>query len=270
MEKYIRSFLKWPGNKYKVLDKIIPLLPVGNRFIEPFVGSGVVFINTNYNEYIIGDLNKDLILLYKSLSDMDKPDVKKFISRVKFLFDRGNNKDYYDDVKHCFNENEFYKCENFIYLNRHGFNGLCRYNKQGKYNVAFGKYDNVYLPECEITAYSEKLKKVSEFKSNYQECFEDVRAGDVIYCDPPFVPLKESGFTKYFGNSFTMADHRDLLSCILSARDRGATVLVSNHDLDSTRELYSGATKIISFPVRRSISMKKETRGEVLELIAIY
>ncbi|EEP60240.1 DNA adenine methylase, partial [Sulfurihydrogenibium yellowstonense] len=49
----MRPFLKWAGNKYKIVEDIKRLLPVGNRLIEPFVGSGAVFLNTDYKSYLL-------------------------------------------------------------------------------------------------------------------------------------------------------------------------------------------------------------------------
>jgi hypothetical protein len=53
----MKPFLKWAGGKYKIIDKVVNNLPAGNRLIEPFVGSGAVFMNTHYESYILGDAN---------------------------------------------------------------------------------------------------------------------------------------------------------------------------------------------------------------------
>jgi len=65
----IRPFLKWAGGKYRLLERIKTQLPSGNRLIEPFVGSGAVFLNTDYDKYLLGDINPDLINLYGCLKD---------------------------------------------------------------------------------------------------------------------------------------------------------------------------------------------------------
>ena len=72
-----RAFLKWAGGKYSLVDKIVKHLPEGDLLIEPFVGAGSVFLNTNYERYILADINEDLIslfnicLLYTSPSPRD-------------------------------------------------------------------------------------------------------------------------------------------------------------------------------------------------------
>lgn len=65
-----RSFLKWPGGKLRVMAEITAMLPAGKRLIEPFVGSAVVFLNTNYPSYILNDKNQDLINIYECLAEL--------------------------------------------------------------------------------------------------------------------------------------------------------------------------------------------------------
>ncbi len=55
----MKPVLKWAGSKYKIIDKIKAVLPEGERLIEPFVGSGAVFLNTDYREYLLADINSD-------------------------------------------------------------------------------------------------------------------------------------------------------------------------------------------------------------------
>ena len=63
----MKPFLKWAGNKYRIVDKIPELLPPGRRLIEPFAGSVAVFLNTDYEENVVNDLNSDLIHLFITL-----------------------------------------------------------------------------------------------------------------------------------------------------------------------------------------------------------
>ncbi|MGH8598830.1 MAG: DNA adenine methylase, partial [Gammaproteobacteria bacterium] len=59
-----KPFLKWPGGKIRVVPKLLEVLPRGKRLIEPFVGSGAVFLNTNFDSYLLADTNADLINLF--------------------------------------------------------------------------------------------------------------------------------------------------------------------------------------------------------------
>jgi DNA adenine methylase len=267
-EKFIRSFLKWPGGKYRILDKIIPILPPGQRFIEPFAGSCVVSLNTDYPEYVLTDANKRLIEVHKHIHD-------GYFNRdsLRELFQNGNNKAEFERLREQFNgeDNCCTRALLFVYLNRHCFNGLWRCNASGKFNVPFGKYKTIYLPTKEVEFFAEKFSGCSTIRdSNFIGTMSSAHRGDVVYCDPPYVPLSPTAsFTKYTPDGFTDKDHENLADCAKSAAATGAVVLISNHDTEFTRELYKEA-HIISFEVRRSISAKAASRKNVRELIAIY
>jgi len=85
---YVRSFLKWPGGKYRLLKHIIPLLPKAKELIEPFVGAGVVFLNAPYESYGLNDVNADLINTYNVL----KKEGKSFIKHAQCYFAPQYNK----------------------------------------------------------------------------------------------------------------------------------------------------------------------------------
>ena len=82
-----RPFLKWAGGKYRLLDRLLPSIPAGARLVEPFVGSGAVFLNAGFTSYLLCDLNADLIGLYRTL----RRDGERFIAEARALFTPGNN-----------------------------------------------------------------------------------------------------------------------------------------------------------------------------------
>ena len=81
----MKPFLKWAGGKYRVLPQIEKILPRGNRLIEPFVGSGAVFLSSNisFDSYYLSNSNNDLISLYKNL----QKDGLEFIDSCEEFFD---------------------------------------------------------------------------------------------------------------------------------------------------------------------------------------
>ena len=97
-----------------------------------------------------------------------------------------------------------------------------------------------------------------------------IQLNDVIYCDPPYVPLQQcSNFSAYTGKKFTEAEQIALVNCAVDAVKRGVTVIISNHDTPWTREHYAAA-EVQSFPVRRLINCKTNQRLPVQELVAIF
>jgi DNA adenine methylase len=123
----MKPFLKWAGNKYRIIDHIKTRLPEGSRLVEPFAGAAAVFLNTDFPSYLIADSNSDVISLYRHL----QREGMRFISYCHGLFTPDNNaRDKYLAYREEFNatKNHRRRAALFLYLNRHGFNGLCRYN----------------------------------------------------------------------------------------------------------------------------------------------
>lgn len=271
MKNKHRAFLKWAGGKYSLCDVISKMLPKGQMLIEPFVGAGSVFLNTDYERYTLNDINQDLINLYKILQV--KPD--SFIKDAqKYFSPEYNDADTYYQLRSDFNDSKdsYFRSLIFLYMNRHGYNGLCRYNKKGGYNVPFGKYKRPYFPESELNFFAEKAQKATFVCEGYRQTFERSNAGDVIYCDPPYVPLsKTASFTSYAGNGFGLDEQADLaIAAEEVSTEKKVSVVISNHDTIWTRKIYEHASKIKSIKVARTISQSATKRKKVAELLALY
>ncbi|GLX83928.1 site-specific DNA-methyltransferase (adenine-specific) [Thalassotalea loyana] len=272
MKKKQRAFLKWAGGKYSLSDVINKMLPKGERLIEPFVGAGSIFLNSDYDNYLLNDINQDLINLYQILQQ--KPD--QFIEDARQFFTPENNDaEVYYQFRKEFNESEdkYFRSLMFLYMNRHGYNGLCRYNKSGGFNVPFGKYKKPYFPEQELNFFAEKSQKATFVCESYRQTFTRVKSGDVVYCDPPYVPLsKTASFTSYAGNGFGLDEQADLANAAeeVTTDVENTSVLISNHDTIWTRKIYEHANKIKKLKVARTISQKGSNRKKVGELLALY
>jgi DNA adenine methylase len=262
----MRPFLKWAGNKYKIVEDIKRLLPAGNRLIEPFVGSGAVFLNTDYKSYLLADINEDLINLYRTLRDYGKD----FISFTKTFFTSENNtKERYMELRDLFNttNDKVLKSALFVYLNRHCYNGLIRYNQKGEFNTPFGRYKKPYFPEEEMQFFYNKLKTADvELRvSSYEETLKDVFYGDVIYCDPPYIPIsKTSNFTQYYQEKFTILDQLKLIQILKDLAKKGIPSVLSNH---YNNLIIAHFEDFETLDVRRTISCK--SREKVKEILAV-
>lgn len=267
----MRPFLKWAGGKYRVLDHLLPSLPSGARLVEPFVGSGAVFLNTDYPAYLLCDLNADLISLYERL----RRDGELFISQAKALFTPENNtQEAFLRLRKAFNASSDAEERSllFLYLNRHSYNGLVRYNSGGLYNVPFGKYKAPYFPERELKAFLAKLRErdVTFAVGDFRAAFAALRPGDVVYGDPPYAPVSSTAnFTSYTGSGFGVEEQRALAEAAQAAAACGVPVALSNHDVPLIRDLYASAW-MKSFSVRRSISCNGTRRDMAYELLAVF
>jgi DNA adenine methylase len=268
-----RPLLKWAGNKYRIIDAILASLPQGKRLVEPFVGSAAVFFNARYERYLLSDSNADLINLYRLL----KRHRGRFIDYARPLFDPNNNRaEVYYLLRDEFNQQHddpqdpMRRAALFLYLNRHGYNGLCRYNAKGGYNVPFGQRNTVYFPEAEMRFFLGIAARASFQQQDFAHCMRHSKPGDVIYCDPPYLPLSATAnFTAYHSNSFGLSQQTELAQLAKDCAARGIPVLISNHDTPLARELYADA-QLQTLQVQRNISCKGDGRGKAGELLALF
>ncbi|GAA0482895.1 MULTISPECIES: adenine-specific DNA-methyltransferase [Tatumella] len=269
MKKH-RAFLKWAGGKYHLLDDIRRCLPEGDCLVEPFVGAGSVFLNTDYQNYQLADINSDLINLYNII----KTNSTSFIADARRLFTAEENKSeayYAHRVEFNLSRDAYHRALLFLYLNRHGYNGLCRYNLRGEFNVPFGRYQKPYFPEAELLWFAERAQKATFVCQSYGPTMREASSGCVVYCDPPYAPLSATAnFTAYHTNSFSLHEQIHLAELAEElAKERSVPVLISNHDTELTQQWYNAAVKHI-VKARRSISRNVNGRTKVNEILALY
>ncbi len=261
-----RPFLKWAGGKAKLADRINQLLPKARCLVEPFVGAGSIFLNTDFDHYVLCDINPDLINTFSQL----KQHPTLFIADARDLFVPANNTDaMFRQLKARFNStsDQYEKALLFVYLNRFCFNGLCRYNKSGEFNVAFGKYKEPYFPSEEMAAFAARLERAELHCRGFEITFKHIPADSVVYCDPPYMPASETAnFTAYSADGFGIVNQRYLA---LLAKNCAVPVVISNSDTPQSRALYTGA-ELHFFDVQRSISCSTDNREKAQELLAVY
>ena len=266
-----RPFLKWAGAKTKLLPLIRALAPARpRRFVEPFVGSGAVALNLGHARNLIADANGDLIALYRVLQQ----EGDGFIESCAPLFVPENNSAaaFYalrDEFNLILEARR--KAALFVYLNRHSYNGLCRYNARGRFNAPFGRYDGPRLPRDRMRAFHSFLQHCELRHADFREILAEAGPGDLVYCDPPYVPASATAnFTGYAQEGFSPRDQIDLAAACEAAAARGACVFISNHDTPETRGYYRDADERHELIVRRRISCDSANRAEARELLAVF
>ncbi len=265
-----RPFLKYPGNKYRLVDRIRALLPTDKEIlIEPLAGSCAVFLGTDYKAAILNDANADLINLYRTLQYRGAAFIEDARS---FFVPKNNTPEVYYRYRDRFNRSRdaYERALIFLFLGRHNYNGMIRYNASGEYNVPMGKYKKPYFPSKELYYFYERCQVADFTCENYSTIFRRARKRSNIYLDPPYTPLSETAkFTTYNGVSFEWADQVRLKNLAVSAAQRGVPVLISNHDTPETRKLYHDA-RLHYLKVSRHISCKATSRKPCRELLALY
>lgn len=270
-DEYERPIFKWVGGKFSELPTVLEHLPHGKRLIEPFVGGGSVFTNAGFRHNLLNDINGDLINFYQTL----QREGHSLVTLSYSFFKNYNNADAYLEVREAFNRGKYDQLHHaaaFLYLNRHCFNGVTRYNQNGEFNVGYGKYKAPYFPHAEMEAFlaDDVLKNTSFVSGDFAGVIEAAGEDDVIFCDPPYEPLPDTeGFTSYSGNSFLFDEQKRLVSLLVAAHQRGAKIVITNSGAPKIRELYErNGFKLYHMPARRSVSCKASTRIVANDIIA--
>ena len=249
------------------------LIQKKNKFFEPFLGGGALTFalgNQLGDLYVPGrnlhlnDSNPDLVNTYKVVRD----EVGSLISELK-KFQKLNNPDAFYEIRGTIYTDEIQQAARFIYLNKTCFNGLWRVNSKGRFNVPFGGYKNpniLDIPNLELC--SDRLKNSKISHSNFTKAVAKASKGDVVYFDPPYIPLtKTAAFSQYAKEDFGLRDQELLAETVKELSSRGVRVLLSNSDTPLTREIFGDHLKLRQVLVARNISANAATRKSVHEVI---
>ena len=271
----MKSPIKWVGSKARLMPQLLPHLPKGKRLVEPFAGSCSVMLNTDYDEYLIADINPDLVNLYRAMAYHPS----ELIRELGYLFAAGSVGDDSDRaatfyvVRERFNQSasisHIEKAAAFLYLNRHCYGGVCRFNRRGHFNTPYGWYKKPYLPEVEIHAFAEKAKRATFICASYNETLKMVTAGDVVYCDPPYIPVTSTAnFTQYHTDGFCSLDQEYLGVMLYALSLKGIPVIASNSDTPQARSIYYLFTQH-KLKAPRSIGAKNGADSSAAEMLAV-
>jgi len=281
-----KPFLKWAGGKYKLLDLLIPEIGQPNNFVDVFTGGCSVSLNVKSNNTISNDINRHLIGLYRSILCND---VSVF---TEYFTDENCTEESYNKLRNDFNtlvsenSDSIEKYKLFIYLNKHCFNGLTRFNRSGRFNVPFGRYtkddsdDKIVIPFSEESIKNIKTE-IQNFKNSMDSCtftcknfddmslYENLGQDDVVYFDPPYLPLnKTSFFTDYFGK-FGLKEHEKLSEIATELKNSGIKTVISNSSAVETESIFKEG-RFIEVLATRSVGANSETRKKIKEYIIVY
>jgi DNA adenine methylase len=275
-----KPFLRWAGGKRKLAPIIEELFPnnfkgTKNFFYEPFVGGGALTFylgNRNLKNFVSGknlvinDVNPDLIATYQTIRD----GVEDLISELKKL-SKDLSRDAFEEMRRYKPKSNVNKAARFIYLNKTCFNGLWRVNGKGDFNVPWGKLKNPKIFDAnELREVSMRLQGSRIRNVNFATAVEDASKGDLVYFDPPYIPLSNSSsFSKYAKDDFGIMDHFALSGVIQGLTSKGVNVILSNSDTHTTREIYGSILDLRQINVQRSISASSSSRVVVKEILGV-
>ena len=261
-------FVKWAGGKRQLMFELIKNLPASyNRYFEPFIGGGALFFELQPINAYIGDINEELINLYNVIQN----DVAKLIIDLK---KQEISKEHFYTIRDLDRTIEYHKlsaikkASRFIYLNKTCFNGLYRVNSNGQFNVPYGYYKNPKIVDENNLYNCSKLLKKTEIKhADFSEILNEVKEGDFVYLDPPYMPLNEtSNFTSYTKYGFNIDMQFKLKEVCDELDSMGVMFLLSNSDTEFINELYADY-KIKKVFALRAINANGNGRGKITEVL---
>ena len=285
-----KPFLKWAGGKTRLLPELLPYIGTPNTFVDVFCGGGSVSLNVECKQLISNDINPHLIGLYNHVRNNDSNIFTEYFK------DSNCNKETYIELRGKFNslDDGIEKSKLFVYLNKHSFNGLTRYNRSGFYNVPFGRItkskeeqDGVTIikenissfNEASISALQQDIKSFKEkmIDTNFTcssfdnpKLYESLTKGDVVYFDPPYISLNDTAFfTDYFSGGFAMEEQTKLASMAEKLSSQGVRVIISNSHTPTTEKIFEkGNFNVVE--ARRAIGASSHTRKKQAEYIIVY
>ena len=259
-----RPFVRWAGSKQRLLREIVDVLPSRmNVYHEPFLGSGALFFLLTPERAVLRDSCAELIDTYEAVRDGTE-------RVLAWLSDMVPSRDAFYRIRAKRSRGRYKRAAEFIYLNKTCWNGLYRVNSDGVFNVPYGrpKTDFIIDPE-NVRRCSRALKSqgVHLAVGDFEESFERVRSGDLVFLDPPYVTRhNNNGFVDYNETLFSWTDQERLAAAAQRLVRRGAHVVVTNAEHREVLDLYHGF-EVRS--LRRASTLASDTRkrGRVSEAL---
>lgn len=294
-----RPFLKWVGGKTQLLQKFDDFYPYElkngklTKYVEPFIGGGAVFFDVvqryNFEYTYISDINKDLVLAYKTIQKNPEKLIE-FLDYYQKEHDKRSleeQKNFYLSVREEFNKEKdeinykrvssktIKRAAKLIYLNKTCFNGLFRLNSKGVFNVNFGSNKKPrILDKNNILRISKVLEHTDIRNANYEECLEVVDKNSFVYFDPPYRPISKTAlFNSYSAMSFKDSEQIRLARFFHNLDLKEAKLMLSNSDPKNINpddnffeELYYKFF-IRKVEANRLINTSGDKRGAINELL---
>lgn len=269
-------FVKWAGGKRQLIDRLEDCMPATyRRYYEPFIGGGALLLDLQPERSVINDINEQLLNVYGQL----KIDADAVIDVVNKLDANPCDKERYLSIREAYNvkiqahELDAECAGLMIWINKHCFNGLYRVNSKGLFNVPYNNRvggTSISAENLKNIGLYLKTKEVEIRQGDFEEACFDVRPGDFVYFDSPYVPINDTAnFTNYTKEGFSLEDHKRLASLYRKLSEQGAKVMLSNHDVPLVYELYDGF-KIEPVDVRRNINRNASKRSGKEVIITNY
>jgi len=199
----LKPLVKWSGGKSEEIKLFKEYIPKDyNIYLEPFIGGGALFFHLNPLKAVINDVHTELTDFYKSIHNGYSNDIYEFMNK------HPNNETTYYKVRDDMNiKTELDNAKRFYYLRKTCFRGMLRYNKNGKFNIPYGKYKTINFNDINNDEYYNLLKRTTIFNKDFEFIFNNYNdENNFMFLDPPY----DSEFTDYGYCQFGKNEHNKL------------------------------------------------------------
>jgi len=254
-----KPLLKWAGGKGQMLEALGRQIPAKwDRYVEPMVGGGALFFALAPERALIADANPELINFYRLIVS----DLEGLVAQYEaWPFDE---RTFYEIRQLKFADLDGKTAAaRLLYLNRACFNGLYRVNRHGDFNVPWGKYKRRYKVE---TGRFERARDILrrariEIGDFFELLHGEATRGDLIFLDPPYVPISAyADFKRYTKQQFQSDDHVRMAELVRSLSERGCETIITNSNHSLVHDLYQ-EYHIRVVPTRRNVNSRGTGRA---------
>jgi len=217
--------IKSQGIKTKLVPWVQALVPaVRGRWIEPFLGTGVVAFNSGFQEALLNDINPHIIRFYQRIKDREITPgfVREYLEKEGSQLEKASEEGYvhFRNVRDRFNQLQ--DPLDFLFLSRAGFNGMMRFNRKGGWNIPFCKkperFSRSYITKIVNQVHDVACLIQPEWTfmvEDFEKVIRKATKDDIIYCDPPYI----GRYVDYF-SGWTEEDERRLFGLLSSTPAR--------------------------------------------------
>ena len=231
MKTSMKPIVKWSGGKGDEIKQFETHIPKDcDTFIEPFAGGAATFfhLGNSFDKRVISDVHTELIALYRTIAE-GKSNVI-----VEFMKSHPNDEKTYYEVRNLKPTNQEETACRFYYLRKTCFRGMMRYNRNGGFNVPFGRYKTCNYDDLKNDDYEKILKDTIIHDRSFDEIFDLYDdSKNFVFLDPPY----DSVFTDYGYCSFGKAEHERLAERFKTTKNKCLMIIGATQFI---RELYDG------------------------------
>ena len=228
--KHLKPLIKWSGGKsdeIKMFEKYFP--EHYTTYVEPFVGGGSVYFYLNPVNAVISDVHKELIDLYKSIGNGKSEEIYEFMKQ------NPNDENTYYKIRDEMKINDdLDSAKRFYYQRKTCFRGMLRYNKNGKFNIPFGRYKTINYIDLINKDYETLLSRTEILNNGFDYIFENYNdKNNFMFLDPPY----DSEFTDYGYCQFGKEEQKNLALLFKNTKIKCLMVIGKTKFIE---ELYNG------------------------------